>query len=159
MDATDWSIIQELQKGIPLCPRPYREIAGRCALAEDEVLRRVRALCEEGVIRRLGARLGHIRAGITGNILVAWHVPEQDVNRVGEALATVADISHCYQRRALPDFPYNLYTMVHAPTPEQAMKCVEKISQSLAVTDYVTLPTLKELKKSSPCYAPPGGNQ
>ena len=159
MDEANWSIVQELQKGIPLCTRPYREIACRCGLEEDEVLRRVRALCEEGVIRRLGARLAHMRAGIAGNVLVAWKVPQQHVDRVGRALAKRSEVSHCYQRRPLPDFPYNLYTMIHAATPEQAINCVAEISQDVAVTDFVTLPTLKELKKTSPVYRPLGGDK
>ena len=159
LDETDWSILRELQKGIPLCAHPFREIARRCGLAEPEVLRRVRELCADGVIRRCGARLAHLRAGIAGNVMVAWQVPEEHVDRVGQALAERSEVSHCYQRAPRPDLPYNLYTMIHAQTAEQALSCVEEISQAVGVTEFVTLPTLKELKKTSPNYRPLVGDE
>jgi len=156
MNETDWTLIQELQKGIPLCETPFQEIGRRCGLTEDEVLGRVQAFCDTGIIRRLGARIAHMQVGIGGNVMVAWQVPEEDLERVGQALARRPEISHCYQRRSAPNCPYNLYTMIHASSAEQAATYVEEISQAVEVADFVSLPTVKELKKTSPVYVPPG---
>ena len=159
MDDADWSIVEELQNGIPLCARPFAELACRCGLPEDVVLQRVRALCDEGAIRRFGPRLAHLKAGIAGNVMVVWQVPEEDVARIGQALAQVPDISHCYQRPPLPGFPYTLYSMVHGRTRAEVLRRVAEISQEVGVAEYVLLPTMEELKKSSPRYQRLRGDQ
>jgi DNA-binding Lrp family transcriptional regulator len=152
MDATDRALVERLQTGIPLCPRPYREIGEACGLSEEEVIARIGRLCEEGVIRRLGARVAHLRAGIHGNVMVVWRVPEERVEEVGQALAREPAISHCYEREPQADFPYNLYTMVHAADLAAAEALVERLGRAVGVSDFVMLPTVRELKKTSPRY-------
>ena len=158
MDASDRALVERLQGGIPLSPRPYREIGQDCGLEEDEVIARIGGLCETGVIRRLGARIAHLRAGIHGNVMVVWRVPPEQVEEVGQGLAREAAVSHCYEREPQPDFPYNLYSMIHAPDLEAAQALAEKLSRAVAITDFVMLPTLRELKKTSPRFRPPAGD-
>ena len=158
MDAVDWALVERLQAGIPLCPRPYREIGQACGLDEAEVLERISRFCQQGVIRRLGARIGHLRAGLHGNVMVVWQVPAARVEEVGNAFAREPAVSHCYEREPQPDFPYNLYTMVHAPDLAAAHKLVEELSRAVALSEFVMLPTVRELKKSSPQFRPPAGD-
>ena len=158
MNASDRALVERLQKGIPLSPRPYREIGQDCGLAEDEVLARIGRLGETGVIRRLGARVAHLRAGIHGNVMVVWQVPPERVEEVGQALAREPAVSHCYEREPQPDFPYNVYSMIHAPSPEAARALAEKLSRVVEVSDFVMLPTVRELKKTSPKFRPPAGD-
>jgi DNA-binding Lrp family transcriptional regulator len=158
MDAADRALIERLQAGIPLSPCPYRELGEACGLGEDEVLERIGRLCREGVIRRLGARVGHLQAGIQGNVMVVWQVPEERVEEVGRFFAGQAAISHCYEREPQPGFPYNMYTMVHAADPEAARRLVEELSRAVRITDFAMLPTVRELKKTSPRYRPTAGD-
>ena len=157
MDAADQALVERLQEGIPLASRPYREIGEACGLDEAEVLERIGRLCREGVIRRLGARVGHLQAGVQGNVMVVWQVPEGRVEEVGRFFAGQAAVSHCYERAPQADFPYNLYTMVHAAAPEAARRLVEEFSQAVALADFQMLPTVRELKKTSPRYRPSAG--
>ena len=158
MDAADRALIERLQDGLPLSPRPYEEIGQACGLAEEEVLARVNRLCRDGVIRRLGARVAHLRAGIRGNVMVAWQVPEDRVEEVGEILAREPAVSHCYEREPRPDFPYNLYTMVHGPDLAAVRRLVAQLSRTVAISEYAMLPTVRELKKTSPRFRPPAGD-
>ena len=158
MDASDRALVERLQNGIPLSSRPYREIGQACGLQEDEVLERIGRLCDRGVIRRLGARVAHLRAGILGNVMVVWRVPPERVEEVGQALSQEAAVSHCYEREPQPDFPYNLYSMLHAPDLPAAQALAEKLSRAVAITDFVMLPTVRELKKTSPRFQPPAGD-
>ena len=158
MDAADCALIQTLQTGIPLSPRPYREIGEACGLTEAEVIERIGRLCEQGVIRRLGARIGHLHAGIRGNVMVVWQVPAGRVEEVGGLLAGEPAVSPCYEREAPPGFPYNLYSMVHAPDLDIARRLVQDLTQAIAVADFVMLPTVRELKKTSPRYRPTAGD-
>ena len=157
MDAADQALVERLQGSIPLSPLPYREIGEACGLSEDEVIQRIGRLVERGVIRRLGARVGHLQAGIRGNVMVVWRVPAESVEEVGAFFAGQAAISHCYEREPQPDFPYNLYTMVHAADPEAARRLVEEFSRAVGISDFVMLPTVRELKKTSPRYRPTEG--
>ena len=152
MDTADHALIARLQDGLPLSPHPYQIIGEACGLSEDETIERIAALCRQGVIRRLGARVGHLQAGIEGNIMVVWQVPPARVEEVGQLFAAQPAISHCYERERQPEFPYNLYTMVHAPNPEAARRLIQDLSELTGLTDFVMLPTVRELKKTSPRY-------
>jgi DNA-binding Lrp family transcriptional regulator len=103
----------------------------------------------------MGGRLRHHRAGIAGNILSVWRVPEGDGERVGALFAARPEVTHCYLRDTFPGFPYNLYAMISARTPEQAQAVLLSLSAESGLTDYVALKTGRELKKSTPRYRRP----
>jgi len=153
--AADWSIIEQLQEGIPLASRPYDALAERAAMPVPDFLDRTRALKGSGIIRRMGVRLRHHQAGMRGNILSVWRVPDDDAERVGLAFARLPEVTHCYTRPTFEGFPYNLYAMVSAATPEAAEAVVRRMADAVRITDYVTLKTGRELKKSTPRYRRP----
>jgi siroheme decarboxylase len=155
LDTTDWSILEALQEGIPLVERPYRELAERIGLTEEEFLLRLERLISEGAIRRMGFRLRHHRAGVRGNMMVCWRVPEERVDEVGRLLAASDAVTHCYERPTLEGFPYNVYSMVHAATPEEALRTVEELSERVCLREYLVLRSLREWKKSTPVYRRP----
>jgi DNA-binding Lrp family transcriptional regulator len=155
-DSLDWAVIEQLQDGIPLEPRPFDVLADRAGMGVDEFLRRMRQLKAARIIRRMGIRIRHHRAGIVGNLLSAWRVPEADVERIGSHFAEMPEVSHCYERETAPDFGYNLYAMVHAPTEEMAREVVERMAAEAGIREHVVLKTVRELKKSTPRYKRPG---
>ena len=159
IDKTDWSVIEKLQEGIPLCERPFAKLAEAAGMSEEEFVSRVRRLHEAGVIRRIGPRLRHERVGVRGNIMVVWNVPEGRMDEVGTTFAAERAVSHCYERPSFDGFPYRLYTMVHAPSVERAVRVVHKLSRECGITDYQLLPTTRELKKTTPVYSRPAGDQ
>ena len=158
MDEADWAVIEKLQEGIPLCERPFAELAGPLGISEDEFIGRVRRLRDEGVIRRLGPRVRHHRVGVRGNIMVVWAVPDERLDEVGRLFAAERCVSHCYVRPPAEGLPYTLYTMVHAPDMEQARRIVQDLSRKSGIKDFRLLPTLRELKKSTPIYRSPAGD-
>lgn len=157
LDPRDWAVIEQLQNGIAVERRPFDYLARCAGMTLEEFLTRVLRLKREGVIRRMGVRLRHTKAGVTGNALVVWRVPEEEVERVGTLFASMPEVSHCYTRATYEGFPYNLYTMVHAPTPAQVGRIVRRMASESGIAEYVTLRTLRELKKSTPRYRRPRG--
>jgi DNA-binding Lrp family transcriptional regulator len=155
-DSGDWAVIEQLQGGIPLEPRPYDQLADRAGMPVDEFLQRMRQLKASRLLRRMGIRLRHHQAGIRGNLLSVWRVAEADVERIGSRFAEMPEVSHCYERETDPDFPYNLYAMVHAPTEEMAREVVQRMAAEIGIREYVALKTVRELKKSTPRYTRPG---
>ncbi|MDI9586715.1 MAG: AsnC family transcriptional regulator [Acidobacteriota bacterium] len=154
-DPTDWLVIERLQQGIPLAGRPFQEMARDTGMSEDEFLRRARRLQHEGVIRRLGPRMRHRRAGISGNIMVVWKVPGARQDEVGRLFADDSHVSHCYLRPAFEGFPYTLYTMIHGPDLDAVHQTVRRLAQESGLSEYLLLTTVRELKKTSPVYRRP----
>ena len=60
----------------------------------------------------------HYRLGFRANGMTVWDVDDARVDELGEQVGALAFVSHCYRRpRALPDWPYNLFAMVHGRRP------------------------------------------
>ncbi len=78
------------------------------------MIARLSALLARGVIRRIGAAPNHYALGLTANGMTVWDVDDDAAESLGAAVGARADVSHCYLRpRALPDWPYNLFAMLH----------------------------------------------
>lgn len=146
------AILRELAGGLPEGARPYAEIASRAGLGEDEVLTTIRGLVERGVIRRVAAIVRDRKLGYEGNAMVAWQVPPEKLEQAGAAAAARPEISHAYARRTAAQWPYNLYTMIHAKSREEAMAVVEELAAVIGATDRKALFTLREFTKRRPDY-------
>lgn len=145
-------IIAAIQGDLPVTRRPYREISENLGVDEKTVLTELKTLCDKGVIRRFGATLRHQKSGFTANAMIAWRVDEDRIDAVGREAARFRQVSHCYRRNPAADWPYNLYTMVHAGDEAACRKIAEQISKKTGVTDYSILFSRKELKKTSMRY-------
>ena len=145
-------VISALQGNIPVCQRPYLELAKELGISEEEFLATARKLNEKGIIRRFGATLKHQKSGYTANAMVAWSVDEKRVQEVGPIMAGFDEVSHCYRRNPTDTWPYNLYTMIHSFDEPSCYAIAERISKAVDVTGYTLLFSRKELKKTSMRY-------
>jgi DNA-binding Lrp family transcriptional regulator len=119
-------------------------------MTEAQVLGVVRSLSRRGAIRRIAASLAHRRLGVRGNLLCAWRVPSRRVNAIGRAMASFPEVSHCYERETPPDWPWNVFTMIHGRTVADALRTVRAIRAKTGLADYVVLQSTRELKKTWP---------
>ena len=147
-------ILASIQGDIPITERPYLEIAEKLGVSENTFLEKLKDLCDRGVIRRFGATIRHQKSGFTANAMVAWTVDEDRINDVGEKMASFREVSHCYRRNPNSDWPYNLYTMIHAKDEESCMETARKMSEATSVNTYTLLFSREELKKTSMEYFP-----
>lgn len=147
-------IIASVQKDIPLSPHPYRDLAQSLGISEEALMASLVDLCERGVIRRFGATLRHQKSGFEANAMVAWQVDEQEVDGVGRRLADFREVSHCYRRNPAPNWPYNLYTMIHAGDEAACRDLALRMAQAVAIDSYTLLFSRQELKKISMAYFP-----
>ena len=114
LDAIDRRIVQATQAGLPLTPQPYAEIAAVLDLAESEVIDRIAAMQERGIIRRIAIAPHHYALGMTANGMSVWDVEDDRISALGARIGALPYVTHCYQRpRALPHWPYNLFAMLH----------------------------------------------
>ncbi len=150
--AKDRAMLATLRERFPASARPWAEAGRRVNLGEGDVLRRLARLRRAGVLQSVRAALDQRKLGFAGNVLVAWRVPESRTDSVGRAFARRPEASHVVLRGASADWPYNLYTMVHARTLAAARRAVREMSTGSRVADYVELVTKRELKKTAPKY-------
>ncbi|GAB4353025.1 MAG: Lrp/AsnC family transcriptional regulator [Candidatus Abyssubacteria bacterium] len=152
LDALDQRIINALSGDMSDSKRPYKDIADQVGAPEDEVLRRIREYQKNGILRRLGAMIAHRVAGVDANGMIVWEVPEHMVEQVGRKLASAREVTHCYARRRLPEWPYNLYTMVHARTRKECERVAKRLSEEVGIDSYTLVFSTREFKKTSPRY-------
>ncbi|MGB4828195.1 MAG: Lrp/AsnC family transcriptional regulator [Paracoccaceae bacterium] len=119
-DATDRRIIAATAGGLPLVPAPYAEVARWLNLAEVEVMTRMVALRDAGVIRRIALATNHYALGMVSNGMSVWDIDDDKAESLGEKIGALPFVSHCYLRpRARPVWPYNLFAMIHGPSRDE----------------------------------------
>jgi len=145
--AAEIKYISRLNKPLEITERPFASLAGKLGLSEEHVFKLLAGYKKKGWLRRIGVILDHLSAGLRSNALVVWKVPEARIGDAAKDFSAFPDISHCYQRRVFPDWPYNIYTMLHAADKRSAVELIKRISASTGLKQYRVLFTLKELKK------------
>ncbi len=152
-EAVDRKLIAAIQHGLPLSERPYREIGKRLGFSERVVIEKIHQLQSAGVIRRLGIVVRHHELGYHANAMVVWNVPDHQVDELGLQISNEPAVTLCYQRpRVLPDWPYNLFTMIHARERDEAHACLDRIIEQYELN---TLPheTLFSRRRFKQCGA------
>jgi len=136
LDDADRKIIQVTQAGLALVSRPYDKVAAQVGISSAEVISRMNVMQQHGIIRRIAAVPNHYALGYKGNGMTVWNVPDELISELGHQVGGLSFVSHCYHRpRFLPDWPYNLFAMVHAHNREEAMKLVDEIASLLGEND------------------------
>jgi siroheme decarboxylase len=144
----DKEVIRATQGDLPLVERPFDAMCEELGIPFAQLDSWFVQMQENGVLRRFAGILRHQSAGFTANGMVVWRVPEERVLEAGEAASQFSQVSHCYQRPTYPDWPYNLFTMVHARSREACMQIADQISQKIGIRDYRILYSTKEYKKA-----------
>lgn len=120
IDATDRKILTATASGLPLSPTPYAEVAAWLDLPEDELIARMARMLEDGVIRRIAVAPNHYALGMVANGMSVWDVSDDAAEGLGTQVGALDFVSHCYLRpRALPDWPYNLFAMIHGTSRDE----------------------------------------
>lgn len=114
MDELDRAIILATQEGLPLVSQPYHAVAELIGSTPEVVMQRMQRMLETGIIRRIAAVPNHYALGYSANGMTVWDVADERIDELGVRIGQLDSVSHCYQRpRHLPEWPYNLFAMVH----------------------------------------------
>lgn len=132
LDLIDRQIIQATQHGLPLVAEPYQAVGELLGLDAEQVMQRMQHMLENGMIRRIGAVPNHYKLGYRYNGMTVWDVDDQHIDDLGQQVGQLDFVSHCYRRpRHLPDWPYNLFAMVHSKTEQGVQQQIATISALL----------------------------
>jgi len=125
------ALISVIEQGLPLVARPYAAIALQIGCAEQEVIDGLCKLKNRGDIKRFGVVVRHRKLGYRSNGMVVWDIPDEEVEHLGHCMGLFSFVTLCYQRpRKLPDWPYNLFTMVHGLNQQEVEEKVKLMVKS-----------------------------
>ncbi len=132
MDSIDRKIISATQAGLPLTSEPYQILAQQIGINTHELMQRLQTMQDNGIIRRIGAVPNHYKLGYQHNGMTVWDIDDTVIDKLGTAIGQLPFVSHCYHRpRHLPDWPYNLFAMVHSKTSTGAEIQIKQIADLL----------------------------
>jgi DNA-binding Lrp family transcriptional regulator len=144
----DKEFIRELQKDLEIVDRPFLKSAQKLGMTEEQVFEKLKYYEEIGVIRRFAAILRHRDVGFVANGMIVWKVPEERITEVGGKLGAFPQVSHCYQRPVYADWPYNVFSMIHCKSEDEAENMAKIIQNQIKVNDYKILFSAREFKKT-----------
>jgi len=144
----DKDFIRELQKDMEIIDEPFVNAAKNLGITEDELFSKMKHYESMGVLRRFAAILRHRQVGFTANGMIVWKVPEDRITSVGETLGSFPQVSHCYERPTYDDWPYNVFSMIHCKTHDEAYEVAKTIQDQIDVNEYKILFSSREFKKT-----------
>ncbi len=135
LDEVDKRILNSVQLDFPLVHKPFQELGESLGLKEEEVIKRIKRLCKEGAIRRIGPIISTKKTGGVST-LVAMKVPEERVDEVAEIINEYDEVSHNYLRPA----NYNIWFTLSAESEERMQEVLREISERTGC-EVMNLPT------------------
>jgi len=145
-------VIKELQKDIEVIAEPFEKAIEKLGLSYERFFELANELKESGVMRRFATILNHRKAGFGANAMSVWAVPKEKGEEIGREMAEFSAVSHCYLRPSYPNWPYNLFAMVHAKTQEECDTLIEEMAKESGLTEYGKLYSTVEFKKQRLVY-------
>ncbi|MDS0294214.1 Lrp/AsnC family transcriptional regulator [Halogeometricum luteum] len=126
-------LVLEIQGGLPVTETPYADVAAALGAETDWVVRTIKRFELEGKIRRVGVIPNHYALGYTENGMTVWDVPDDAVEDVGPAVASLDFVTHCYRRpRHEGVWPYNFFAMTHGRSEAESEERIERVREVMA---------------------------
>jgi len=146
------AVIKELQKDIAITEEPFQNAIEALDISYERFFEIAHRLKESGVMRRFATILNHRKAGFGANAMSVWVVPEEKGAEIGRQMAEFSAVSHCYLRPSYPNWPYNLFAMIHGKSQEACDTLIEEMAKESGLTEYRKLYSTKEFKKQRLVY-------
>lgn len=160
LEEGDRALMQVLSEGMDLTDHPFEAIGRKLGRSEHDVLSRLRALSQSGVLSRLGLIVRHRPLGWRSNAMCVFDVPPAEITERGRALTRVQGVTLCYERRPVPGvWPYTLYCMIHARSRAEALDVLSlaRVRAGLAGYDYSVLFSTRCFKQTGALIDTKGG--
>lgn len=147
-NSKDKKILSVLQEPLEFESEPFSSYERKLGMSTEQVINTIKEFIRRGIIRRFAGIVKHNRAGYTVNAICAFQIDNDTCDEAGEKLSAFPFITHCYRRTSYPDWPYNLYAMVHARSEAEFEENIKKCKSAVEFKAATVLPTVKEYKKS-----------
>jgi len=132
---THSSLLMAMESGLDVTKaRPYQVLANEIGQSESEVIRTISILKNEGKIKRFGLIVKNRNCGYLHNAMVTFNLPLVDVDKIAIKISAYPFVKLCYQRESLPEWPYNLYCMIHGKSRTVVEEQIEQILSELGLS-------------------------
>lgn len=138
--ALDAHILNALQGDFPISVAPFADLAVNLGISEDELLERIQALKDQGLIRRIGGVLDARTLGFYST-LCACQIPNADIDRVAALINQERGVTHNYVR----DHVLNIWFTLTACSREEADKIISRLEKEAGTIIY-SLPATRVFK-------------
>ena len=126
-------LVVEIQGGLPITDTPYADVAAAIDQDPAWVVETIKRFEREGKIRRVGVVPNHYALGYTENGMTVWDVPDDLIETVGPAVASLPFVTHCYQRpRHEGVWPYNFFAMTHGRSEAESDRRIREVKETMA---------------------------
>ena len=140
LSSLDKALLNMMQSNFPLNMYPYKTMADKLGVTEEEIIARIEALKEAGIIRRIGAVLDARRLGFFSTLCAA-KVSGDKINEVAEIINKYDGVTHNYRRT----HEYNLWFTLTAPSQEESRIIIDELMEKTGV-HIVSMPAIKSYK-------------
>ena len=123
LSALEKTLLNDFQRGFPLCASPFAEIAKQTGASEQDVIDTLASLQRRGLISRVGPVFAPQRAG--ASTLAALAVPAGMLERVAQRVNEFPEVNHNYQRQ----HNFNLWFVVTAPSQGQVDRVLTEVEK------------------------------
>ena len=141
IDEIDRAILNRIQSDFPITSRPYLSIAQNLHLSEDQVIKRLKRLKKEGIIRRIGGNFVPEKLGFISTLCAA-KVSKDKIDSFARTVNRYPGVTHNYRR----DNKYNIWFTFIAQSMDEIRNNLENISQETSVKEIINLPATKMYK-------------
>jgi len=141
MDSIDKNILNIIQKEFPVVAEPFKVVAERMGITEDEVLERISRLKKEGIIRRIGAVFDSKKMGFVSTLCAA-RVPEDTLKDFVQVVNSYPGVTHNYRR----SHEYNVWFTFIAPDEGTLEKSLAEIRDRTGIADIISMSAVRTFK-------------
>lgn len=141
LDDMDKKILNVLQTGFPLESHPFAKIAAQLSIKEDDVIARVKALKESGLIRRIGPLYDPKALGYK-SMLMAIKTPDEHEERAVNFINSHDGVTHNYKREG----PYNIWFTFIYRTDDELTGLIAKLKGEYKAEEVIDLPATHTYK-------------
>lgn len=155
IDDKDEALILLMQTGLPLTPTPYADLGKEIGMTEENVISRLTYLNDSGIIKRFGIVVRHHELGYRANAMTVWNIDDDRVSELGACMGGFDFVTLCYRRpRRLPEWPYNLFTMIHGKDRQHVLSNIELLVNQcgLSSVEHEVLFSTKRFKQRGAIY-------
>ncbi|MBK0399468.1 AsnC family transcriptional regulator [Limibaculum sp. M0105] len=138
LDATDRRILNALQEGFPLSPRPFAEVGEAIGLGEEELIARLDRLSSAGAVTRFGPFFDAAAMG-GAFCLCAMAVPAARFDEVVTKVNAHPQVAHNYERM----HRLNMWFVLATETPEGITETARRIEEETGIA-VLLFPKLEE---------------
>ena len=137
-----------MQQHIEYVPEPFAAVAAAVGVSQSELFEMAADLGERKMFRRFAAILRHQKAGYKVNGMGVWEVDPDKADEAGDIMSSFRNISHCYLRPTYPDWPYNVFSMIHGRSKEDCEAVAKAVQERTGIQNYTMLYSTREFKKT-----------